>query len=187
MCWMIHGCFPQQRIVLKGIKKSWLIEHCGTPERIGYIQDLETLSEIGLDGILQKYAEIFSLQPYMTEAMIDYFHIWDKLRVCCGQQMSKYWRNELFPANSSLKDLTLKNHSLCPTLNIDNVERQFMETELYKLIHRHTKMRPINQPSMVDKPLTGKYCSDYNEAVKSRRIVFNQGARLWASIKGWVR
>mmetsp|Transcript_23356 Transcript_23356/g.49002 ORF Transcript_23356/g.49002 Transcript_23356/m.49002 type:complete len:336 (-) Transcript_23356:192-1199(-) len=156
-------------------EKSWLIDHCGTQERIGYIQDLETLSEIGLDGILRKYGDVFSLEPHMMDAMIEYFDIWDKLRVCCGRQMSKYWRNDLLPTNSSLKDATMKKHSLCPTLVIDDVEKQFMETKLYKLLHLYENMRPINRPSMVDEVLTGKYCSEYNDAVKSRGIGFNQG------------
>jgi len=160
------------------IVKTWLVETYGRPERIGYIQDLETLREIGLEEIIQKYADIFSLESFMVDAMIEYFHLWDKLRICCGKQMSKYWRNELLPSNSTLKVTTMKNHSLCPHLNIDDVEERFMETKLYRLIHRHDKLRRMNRPSLLDGDLNGQYCSDYNNKVKTQGIGFNEGRKI---------
>ncbi|KAL7469351.1 hypothetical protein ACHAXS_009616, partial [Conticribra weissflogii] len=158
-----------------GVVKTWLMETYGRPERIGYIQDLETLSEIGLEGVIRNYADVFSLKPFMIDAMIEYFRFWEKLRICCGKQMSKYWRNELLPFNSTLKDVRMSRHALCPRLNIDEVEKRFMETKLYRLIHRNEKLRRMNRPSLVDGDLTGKYCSDYNIQVKTHGIGFNEG------------
>mmetsp|Transcript_5875 Transcript_5875/g.12203 ORF Transcript_5875/g.12203 Transcript_5875/m.12203 type:complete len:93 (+) Transcript_5875:2-280(+) len=92
--------------------------------------------------------------------------------------MSKYWRNELLPSNSTLKVTTMKNHSLCPHLNIDDVEERFMETKLYRLIHRHDKLRRMNRPSLLDGDLNGQYCSDYNNKVKTQGIGFNEGRKI---------
>ena len=155
-------------------KREQMKHEYNTP-RIGYIQDLETLSEIGVDGIIREYANIFELLPGQIDIMMEYFNIWDKLRICCGLQMSNYWRNELLPTNSSKKDINMKNHSLCPTLDIDATERQFMETRLYKLMDQYERMRYINRPSLVDGILNGTYCSRYNEEVRKTGVGFNKG------------
>ena len=145
------------------------------PSRIGYVQDLETLSEVGIDGIIRDYADFFYLSPGQIDIMIEYFNIWDKLRICCGLQMSKYWRNELLPSNSTQKNINMKNHSLCPTLDIDATERQFMETRLYKLMDQYERMRYVNRPSLVDGILNGTYCSRYNDEVREKGVAFNRG------------
>jgi len=146
----------------------------GPTQKIGYVQDLVTLSELGIEGMTRRYANIFSLPTYQIEVMIDYFIHWDKLRICCGLQMSKYWRNELLRANSNTGNLSLNNVSLCYNVVIDDVERQFMDTRLYNLISRYERMKWVNRPSLVDGPLTGKYCSGYNEEVMTNRVGFNQ-------------
>jgi len=146
----------------------------GPTQKIGYVKGLVTLSELGIEGMTRRYANIFSLPTYQIEVMIDYFIHWDKLRICCGLQMSKYWRNELLRANSNTGNLSLNNVSLCYNVVIDDVERQFMDTRLYNLISRYERMKWVNRPSLVDGPLTGKYCSGYNEEVMTNRVGFNQ-------------
>ena len=140
---------------------------------IAMVQDLQTLAEVGIEGMIQKYASVFELSLQQIKSVTKYFRIWDNLRICCGLQMSKYWRNELLPLKR--KDLTMKRHPLCGTLDIDSVEREFMDTDLYKLFDRYENVKGINKPSMGDEQLDGTYCSRYNELVRKRGLQFNQG------------
>lgn len=155
-----------------------IINVFGPTQKIGYVQDLVTLSELGIEGMTRRYANIFSLSTYQIEVMIEYFNLWDKLRICCGLQMSKYWRNELLRANFNTGNLSLNNESLCFNVVIDDIERQFMDTRLYNLISRYERMKWVNRPSLVDGPLTGKYCSGYNEEVMTNRVGFNQAKNM---------
>ncbi len=161
--------------VLDATTTEELIKHVfGPSQKIGYVQDLVTLSELGIEGMTRRYAKIFSLPSHQIEVMIEYFNLWDKLRICCGLQMSKYWRSELLRSNADSEKFALSNDSLCHKLVIDDIEKQFMDTTLYNLLSRYERMKWVNRPSLVDGPLTGKYCSDYNEEVVTNKLGFNQ-------------
>lgn len=132
---------------------------------VGMVQDLETLGEIGIEGYIDRFVHIFNLTSQHKEMMVSYFEDWDKIRQCCGMQMSKYYRNELVLPNGRRKGM--KAHAFCTAIDINDLENHFMNTDLYKLIDGYTLMRRINRPSIVDGDLDGSYCSRYNDAVRT--------------------
>lgn len=139
--------------------------------RVGLVQDLETLSDIGVRGMVEQYAGVFGIEQEI-ESMAEYFELWEIMRVCCGLQMSKYWRNELLPRGEKTDDL--KPHPFCNSTDIDEIERKFIDTPLYRLIDQYKHARSINKPSMVDGALDGTYCSRYNADVTRMGYAFNE-------------
>ncbi|KAL7476924.1 hypothetical protein ACHAW6_006999 [Cyclotella cf. meneghiniana] len=131
---------------------------------VGIVQDMETLAEVDISGMVKRYAAFFSLTPQHVDTMTSYFQLWSKLRQCCGMQMSKYFRNELLPASLQVKDM--KRHGFCGSLDIDSLETQYMNSDLYKLLNNYPLVRKINRPAMVDGDLDGSYCSRYSDAVR---------------------
>lgn len=134
----------------------------------GEIQDLETLKKRGIDYWLKRYAEFFSLSSQDLKLMSEYFKMWDKLRQCCGMQMSKSFRNDLLQPDE--KNPRVKPHAFCELINPDSIETSFMNTDLFKLIDQYPLMRRMNRPSTVDGDLDGTYCSRYNTAVRTNGI-----------------
>ena len=137
--------------------------------KVGLVQDLETLSEIKAVGFLDLYADFFDLSSQYLPLLHDYFTLWEKLRCCCGAQMSKYWRYELNPSTWRTK---LDPHPFCSSLDIDAVEKAFMNTTIFKMIDS-LGLRVINRPSNRDDALDGSYCSRYNEAVRTNGLKFD--------------
>eukprot|EP00804_Cyclotella_cryptica_P005542 CCRYP_003054-RA/>CCRYP_003054-RA protein AED:0.00 eAED:0.00 QI:13/1/1/1/0/0/2/305/370 len=131
---------------------------------VAVIQDLETLTEIGISGMVKQYAAFFHLTPKDVDSMITYFGIWDRLRQCCGMQMSTYFRNEMLPASHKVKGM--KKHAFCGSVDLNSLEAQFMSNELYKFLNNYKLMKRMNRPAMVDGDLDGSYCSRYNDAVR---------------------
>ena len=135
---------------------------------VGYVQDLQTLSEVKLKGVVEAHAKVFRLPPHEAAMMGEYMEVWDKLRMCCGVEMSTYWRNELLAPEK--QNNTSRHHSICSSLNIDTVEQQLMNTTLFRMLKRLPHLSKINQPSYKDGRLDGKYCSSYNRLVKKENI-----------------
>jgi hypothetical protein len=135
--------------------------------RVGIIQDLDTLKHIGIDGWLKVYADFFSLSPDQLEMMTEYFGLWDKLRQCCGLQMSQYYRNELVPVDQRNE---MNPHSFCGFIDPNSLERRFMNAELYKQLDNYELMRRMNRPATVDGNLDGSYCSRYSNAIRQYGI-----------------
>jgi len=137
---------------------------------VGLIQDLETLSEIKVDGFLDMYADFFDLPSHYLPMLHEHYILWEKLRICCGRQMSKYWRYEL---NASTWEEALDPHPFCGSLDIDAVEKAFMNTTIFKMIDSHGP-QGMNKPAMRDDALDGTYCSRYNKAVQAEGLEFNE-------------
>ena len=135
--------------------------------KVGLIQDMETLREVGAKGMVKQYIDFFSLKGEHIRLMEDYFELWGKLRQCCGLQMSKNYRNELLPVSDKEK---IKPHEFCSSIDLDQLEAQFMNTTLYSLLNRHSVMKKINRPAMVDGDLNGTYCSRYSAAVQKHGL-----------------
>ena len=135
---------------------------------VGIIQDFETFKTRGIDHWLKVYADFFSLSSEDVKLMSEYFSVWDKLRQCCGMQMSKNFRNDLLPSDK--KNPEIVSHTFCGLIDPDAIERAFMNTKLYKLIDKHKLMRRMNRPATVDGDLDGTYCSRYNQAVRANGI-----------------
>lgn len=135
---------------------------------VGIVQDLQSLKTLGINHWLKIYAIFFGLTSDELELMYEYFKLWDKLRQCCGMQMSQHYRNYLLPSKD--KNTAIEDHPFCNTLDPNNLEKNFMETKLFKLMSRYPLMRRINRPATVDGDLDGRYCSRYEALVKDNGI-----------------
>ena len=127
---------------------------------MGYVQDLQTLSEVKLKGVVEAHAKVFCLPPHEAAMMGEYMEVWNKLRMCCGVEMSTYLRNEL-PAPEKQNDAS-HLHSICGSLNIDASEQQLVNTTLFRMLKRIPHLSKINRPSYKDGRLDDKYCSSYS-------------------------
>ena len=166
------GIFITAQTKEQGRKIADRITRKSPGKTVSLIQDLETLSEIKADGFLDLYADFFDLPSHYLPMLRDYFTLWEKLRVCCGVQMSKYWRYELNP--STWDDEKLDPHPFCGSLDIDAVEKAFMNTTIFKMIDSSLGPRGMNKPAMRDDALDGSYCSRYNKAVQAEGLEFNE-------------
>ena len=163
------GVFITARTKAEGNKLANNLKGFGNV--VGLTQDLETLSEIKADGFLHLYAHFFDLPSHYLPMLQEHYTLWEKLRVCCGVQMSKHWRYELNPATSRNK---LEPHPYCGSLDIDVVEEAFMNTTIFKMIDDYSSLGKILRPALKDEALDGRYCSSYNEAVRTKGLKFNQ-------------
>jgi len=137
---------------------------------VAFVQDMESLKEIGIPGLVRTYIKGFGLSKSNEEEMIKYFSNWELLRQCCGKQMSSRWRNDLFPEH--LKNKQIEPHPTCKSYNIDNVEKEFMGSKLFQVIEEYPNVRPLNKPSLLDGALNGTYCSSYNNLVQTKGVYF---------------
>lgn len=138
---------------------------------IAYVQDMQSLREGGIPHVAHDFAFGYGLSKEDEDDLVEYFSKWEILRQCCGQQMSQYWRNDLFP-EIYRKVTIMKHHPFCADYDIDEMEKSFMETKLYSWIDAYPNMRPFNKPSLLDEELNGTYCSSYNELVKTQVLDF---------------
>ncbi|KAL7473429.1 hypothetical protein ACHAXS_014105 [Conticribra weissflogii] len=143
---------------------------------VAFIQDMESLKENGVLGLVEQYVDGFGLSSEQGKDLADYFSKWEILRQCCGQQMSARWRNDMLPEKFKRKDLS--HHPTCPTYDIDEVEQKFMKTNLFSLIEQYSNMLPMNRPSLNDDDLNGTYCSSYNHLVRT------EGLSIWGTPGG---
>lgn len=144
---------------------------------VAFIQDMETLKEIGISGLVRYYVHGFNLNPNEDGTdMEEYFNLWAILRQCCGQQMSSKWRNDMMPPKYKRKDLS--SHPTCGNYDIDTIEQSFLKTKLYNLLEQYENVRILNRPSMNDDMLNGTYCSSYNYMVRMR------GLNIWGTEGG---
>jgi len=132
-----------------------------------YVQDMETLKEVGSSGLLSDYIIGFGLSQVEEQQMVEYFERWEILRQCCGKQMSIKWRSDLYRLGKRKP-----RHSLCNKHDIDDVEQSFMSTDLYQLIDQYPNIRELNKPSLLDYDLNGTYCSNYNHLVHTQKLNF---------------
>mmetsp|Transcript_18988 Transcript_18988/g.40042 ORF Transcript_18988/g.40042 Transcript_18988/m.40042 type:complete len:817 (-) Transcript_18988:112-2562(-) len=143
---------------------------------VAFVQDMETLKEVGVPGLVQEYVAGFGLSEKDEANLNEYFRHWEILRQCCGQQMSMKWRNDLMP--QEFKVSKFKSHPTCKTYNIDAIEQAFMQTELYSTIEQYPSIQPLNKPSLNDGHLNGTYCSSYADLVRT------QGLSIWGKPGG---
>ena len=157
-----------------GIIKSRLT-HQG--HDVAYVQSMQSLQSGGIPRIAHDFAFGYDLPKEDEELLVEYFSKWDILRCCCGEQMSKYWRNDLTPEIYK-RDLG-KHHPFCADHDIDEVEKAFMETKLYSWLDAYpNNMRLFNKPSLRDEELNGSYCSSYNERIRSDALGFYGQSRV---------
>ncbi|KAL7479565.1 hypothetical protein ACHAW6_005288 [Cyclotella cf. meneghiniana] len=138
--------------------------------RLAFVQDMESLREHGVAGLVAEYVKGYGLSSQDEQQLNEYFSQWEILRQCCGQQMSSKWRNDMMPEQYKRKDLP--HHPTCPSYDIDQIEKQLMQTNLYARIAQYPNMAPLNKPSLNDDDLNGTYCSAYNHRVRTEGLSF---------------
>ena len=114
----------------KQINVSWAE---GT--RVSYEQHYSELERCPLCEI-SKYEDIFDLTSDEVLQITQYMRYWSILRQCCGSQMSKWFRGELFgcqDANGFSIEGRLDFH-MCGSMNLTAVEEHFESTHLYSLV-----------------------------------------------------
>mmetsp|Transcript_15379 Transcript_15379/g.42564 ORF Transcript_15379/g.42564 Transcript_15379/m.42564 type:complete len:172 (+) Transcript_15379:768-1283(+) len=126
--------------------------------------------------IRQHFGPLFRLSRESQDELVEYMRYWDILRRCCGKQMSGKWRNEQFPEAKQAHDynrteyLHSPRYHGCAMYDIDRVEDLFLQTPLYQKLVSHPQLEIVARPSQADPPLTGTYCSRYNEAVRTEGL-----------------
>lgn len=149
--------------------------------KLAFVQDMESLKADGIPGLVSHYVQGYSLTTDDYQDLSEYFSHWEILRQCCGQQMSKKWRNDMMPLQYKRKDLD--PHPTCGNYDIDEVENALMSTNLYAKMQQYPNMMALNKPSLNDDALNGTYCSSYNFRVKTEGLSFfgTPGGRLTRS------
>jgi len=143
---------------------------------IAFVQDMETLKEVGVGGLVDEYVQGYGLSENDRSNLNEYFASWEILRQCCGQQMSARWRNDMVPEKFKINKFG--SHPNCPSYDIDAIEETFMKSELYSMIEKYPSVQLLNRPSLNDGQLNGTYCSSYNYLVRT------QGLNIWGDPGG---
>ena len=134
-------------------------------------------SDVVANGVYAKrkaYEDAFSLSPHQSTILYEYLESWDLLRMCCGEQMSTWWRNHLVGqvgnkrAHFDGRDNPAK---ACLEVDIDQAERNLMTSELYRAMSDRCDM--LGHLSNIDGPLTGRYCRTCNENIRNFGLGFN--------------
>jgi len=124
-----------------------------TEGKIAYTQIYARFVECPLCEV-SKYQKIFRLTDVEVLLLTQYMRYWSILRQCCGSQMSKHWRRELFGCpNSSDPLLEGKiDYHMCGSWNLTAVENKFVKSELYSLIPAHRLARSVTLEYLWSKP-----------------------------------
>ena len=187
-----HGRLSdKQKLILKDLD-AWVfhttnLHHTRNPDVRKFDQDLGfpvvmsvDTSEVGAEGYevaRDKYQQLLGLTLTQIDLMYDWLSKWDVLRVCCGEQMSKYWRAEL-QGMPLLEDKKGKFQGenpveVCSSLDISDIERALMETILYQKMRKEVPM--LARVSNNDLEFTGHYCQQCNRNIRAFNLSFNNG------------
>jgi len=102
---------------------------------VSYEQDYSELERCPLCEI-SKYKDIFDLTSEEMLQITQYMRYWSILRQCCGSQMSKWFRGELFGCQD-VKGFDIEGRldfHMCGSMNLTAVEEHFESTHLYSLV-----------------------------------------------------
>jgi hypothetical protein len=97
---------------------------------VSYTQDYFNFTRCALCEI-HAYTEIFNLTKNEIFQLTQYMRYWSILRQCCGSQMSKWFRGELFGCPYALDIQGRTDYHMCSAFNLTAVEEIFERTSLY--------------------------------------------------------
>ena len=99
-----------------------------------FVQLFSRLIDNGIEATTREYGNIFDLTDQHMALVLDFMKKWDRLRECCGPQMSQKTRDELWAIgkNGSRYDFT-NGMAACAGQNLDELERDMMQTQAYRL------------------------------------------------------
>jgi hypothetical protein len=158
--------------VVSSWKANWPFEdHAvlrGAYDAITYVQYTEKLANDGLDAILKDYIETFQLSPVESAAFIEYMTLWDVLRVCCGAQMSRHYRQRLH-RNKPPPTTKTSASDFCENHDLGEIERKIISTTVFHRCEGHR----VKHLSSKDQILDGTYCERATRATKVLKLDFN--------------
>lgn len=85
---------------------------------------------------IASYGKIFNLSTDEEHQLRQYMRYWSILRQCCGSQMSKWFRAELFGCPNMTNYLLegRPEYHMCGSMNFSSIEIRFTQSPLYKLV-----------------------------------------------------
>ena len=124
-----------------------------TEGNVAYTQIYSRFVECPLCEV-SKYRNAFGLTDVEVLLITQYMRYWSILRQCCGSQMSKHLRKELFGCpNSSDPLLEGKiDYHMCGSWNLTAVEKNFVKTKLYSIVPADRLARPAHLKLLWSKP-----------------------------------
>jgi len=144
-----------------------------------FVAVVEALSIHG-DMLLPQYADIFGLSEEITKNLHSFLRHWDKLRLCCGAQMSESWRLWLHESAEAGRDLKASQRSYpttpvnlnhtCASSDLGAIERRWLGTAV---VTKCLSIPRIAQLSSNDAPMDGGYCEWANAMTKQHKLGFN--------------
>eukprot|EP00729_Bicosta_minor_P015504 gene15504-32885_t len=128
--------------------------------------------------LLHDYAKVLGLKGTQVDDLNRFLTLWDKLRVCCGAQMSNEYRRRLVKSNSSKKSNlqtvpanNTKTSNKCEEYNIAEVEQALLATKIFKTCGYQIKL--MHELSNRDGELDGTYCTRSTAAAIKHGFIFN--------------
>ena len=127
--------------------------------------------------LLNDYAAVLGLQPQQVDALRAFLEPWDKLRVCCGAQMSKDYRERLNGVHNTraksfhYRTNQTKASDMCEGYDINAVEHALIATQVFKTYGRTVDQ--IQKLSSRDMPFDGTYCSRSTAATQMHHFKMN--------------
>ena len=142
-------------ITTKGVQKFFA--RYGFP--ILMTVDTSELGQGGVEAVRDRYEHALGLNKERSAILYAWLHVWDVLRVCCGAQLSKYWRAHLLGEEDDTQGHFGAEEgpvSLCSRVDLSELEERLMSTRLYRKMHE--SVPALGTVSDVDGQLTGSYC-----------------------------
>jgi hypothetical protein len=127
------------------------------PGVIKSIVDKSDVVRFGVESVTRRYQFIFDLTSQGMDDVMDYIQHWDKLRICCGMQMSADYRRSLHLSEPYVACENSAEH-----------EQMLIKTHLFK------KNDMLKKVSNVDGDLDGSYCSTCDQNIRLKKLNFNQ-------------
>eukprot|EP00040_Diaphanoeca_grandis_P027371 m.155695 g.155695 ORF g.155695 m.155695 type:complete len:636 (-) comp30950_c0_seq3:594-2501(-) len=141
---------------------------------IAHTASVQEVSKKGYYGVYE-YQSSLGLDDDQVEMLLEFVRYWDILRLCCGRQMSKHWRNALLHAPPARGyDVHKPSFAGCEMYNISQVEVFFLNSNVSQLLATYPLLAPMLKPATVDDKLDGTYCEQYNRDVTIKHLEFNE-------------
>lgn len=174
--WVFHTTFYHTH------PKKWASEFLRIPLPQVLTTDTSDVVKDGFAARKAEFEEVFSLTPHESHQLYDYVEAWDILRMCCGEQMSTYWRQYLVgdqddevvskfaAAGGGAEE---KNPAdICKHVDLDAMERRLMQTAVFKRMK--FKAPALARLSNRDPIFDGTYCSRCAKNIADFGLKFNQ-------------
>ena len=157
----------------------------GSRLEAGQVKFMALTDAIGRGGdplLLSEYAkpEVLDLSTEQVADLEAFLVPWDKLRVCCGAQMSVDYRSRLYDLHLSKEHRKIrfkyradqpKASDMCESYDMDEIEQELVATQVYNTCGSSIEL--IRKLSDSDLPFDGGYCSRSLKAAITHRFAFN--------------